>query len=386
MMHPHMPLRGVSGPEAGLTAAELSALLDAGAELAAILDLKGTILLTGPCASELFGRPVQELCGAELLPLIHPEDAAGFDRQFRKALEGNGEGCPVHWRVRAGDGAWRALTGTFHGLLGADGVAGAMLTAQDAAGRRQRERQLRRAQRMAALGELTGGVAHEFSNLLSVSLCYNEMALDAMEPDHPLRSDLQEMRSAAERGASLVGQLLSYGRRNGDLHRSVDLNHIVDDTVRMLSPVLDDRIRIRVELAPDLYMVNVDPGQFEQVLLNLALNARDAMPYGGVIRIATRNADSDGRPHAGLPPGQYAWLSFSDTGAGMEAATRKRIFEPFFTTKPGGHGSGLGLATVRSIVGQHGGVITVESELDKGTTFHIYIPRFVPAPGAGAAA
>jgi two-component system cell cycle sensor histidine kinase/response regulator CckA len=383
MMHLHMPLRRPEHASAmeSSSGVELSGLFEARSELAAVLDAKGTVLCTGPHASELFGLPLRELSGAGALSLIHPEDAAAFESQFRKALEGAGEPCPVEWRTRTADGAWRALAGSIRALRTGDEVSCVALTAQDAADRRQAERQLRRAQRMAALGELTGGVAHEFSNLLSVILCYNELALGAEEGDGTLRSDLEEMHIAAERGAALVAQLLSYGRRNGGAHRSADLNHIVDDMVRMLSPVLDDRIRIFAELAPDLHMVRVDPAQFEQVLLNLALNARDAMPYGGVIRITTRNADSNGRAREGAAPGQYAHLSFSDTGAGMDAETRGRIFEPFFTTKPGGHGAGLGLATVRSIVHQHGGSIVVESEVDRGTTFHIYIPKAESAPG-----
>lgn len=388
MMHPYTPLRRpghASATEFTSPAAELGGLLDARAELAAALDPEGTILGAGPRASELLGRPARELCGQAALSLIHPGDSAAFQAQFRKALETT-DPCPVQWRMQAAGGAWLTLAGTLRALRGAEGAFCVVLHAQEAANRRQTERQIRRAQRMAALGELTGGVAHEFSNLLSVILCYNEMALGAMEGDHPLRGDLEELHIAAERGAAVVAQLLSYGRRNGEIQRPADLNQTVDEMVRMLQPVLDDRIRIYADLAPDLHMVHVDPAQFEQVLLNLALNARDAMPYGGEIRITTRNTESSGRTQDGAAPGQYARLSFSDTGAGMDAETRGRIFEPFFTTKPGGHGSGLGLATVRSIVHQHGGSIVVESEVDRGTTFHIYIPRAAAAPSLSALA
>jgi two-component system cell cycle sensor histidine kinase/response regulator CckA len=220
------------------------------------------------------------------------------------------------------------------------------------------------AQRMAALGELVGEVAHEFGNLLSVILCYGELVIDSLEPGHSLHGGLLEIRNAATRASRLVGQLLTLSRERSDTTEPTDLNRHVESMVRMLGPILGDRIRMIAELAPDLSPVRVSPAGIDQVLLNLALNSRDAMPRGGDIRIETGNVDRGVR------------LSFSDTGHGMDAATMSHIFEPFFTTKPGGQGTGLGLSTLRSIVTGCGGTVSVESEISKGATFRIDLPRF----------
>ena len=248
-----------------------------------------------------------------------------------------------------------------------------------------REVELRQAQKMEAVGRLAGGIAHDFNNLLAAISSYAELLLDAL-PDDPAgatpdalaavvsdaREDVREIRRAAERGATLTRQLLAFGRGQLLQTRELDLNLLVGDLGRLLGRVLGAEVELRLDLAPEPAPVRADPGQLEQVLVNLAVNARDAMPDGGVLSIGTRHAVVG--PGAELAPGRYVAVDVRDTGVGMDAATLARIFEPFFTTKPAGQGTGLGLAMVYGIIAQTGGRVTVDSTPGRGTTFSLYLP------------
>jgi signal transduction histidine kinase/ActR/RegA family two-component response regulator len=251
-----------------------------------------------------------------------------------------------------------------------------LLLAEDVTDRRRTQEQLWLSQRLEAVGRLAGGVAHDFNNLLSVILGCAEFALAAV--DGPMQHDLEEIRKAGERAAILTRQLLAFSRRQVLQPEVTSLNRIVENLDGLLRRLIGEDVELRLELRSGIGNVRVDPGQIEQVIMNLAINSRDAMPKGGKLTIATSNVDLDEdyvADHVGCRVGPYVMLSVSDTGSGMDEETKRHMFEPFFTTKEPGKGTGLGLSTVYGIVKQSGGNIWVYSELGRGTAFKIYLPR-----------
>jgi PAS domain S-box-containing protein len=254
------------------------------------------------------------------------------------------------------------------------GVAGAIL---DLTETKTLKAQLYQAQKMEALGALAGGVAHDFNNLLTIITGYSELLLSVKGERDPDRGDLQKIYTAAQRGAELVKRLLIFSRKGKAEKRAVNLGELATESARLLERTLPKMITIRVDVDPSCPLVNADPSQMDQIIMNLAVNARDAMPEGGVLTIAVRRTTVDerfARMHIGMAPGEYVTLQVSDDGVGMEKAVQERIFEPFFSTKPEGKGTGLGLATVYGIVKQHEGHVYCESEPGKGTTFSVFLP------------
>ena len=249
------------------------------------------------------------------------------------------------------------------------------------------EAHLRQAQKLEAVGQLAGGVAHEFNNLLTAILGYSEIIAASVSPDHPACKHAERIKKSTDRAAGLVRQLLTFGRKQIVQPQPLSLNAVVQDAVRLLRPLLGERVRVEVRIDPEAGLVRADPGQMQQLLTNLCLNARDAMPRGGTLTIETAAVyldDNSPAEPASLSPGRYATLAVRDTGCGMDAETRTRLFEPFFTTKGTGQGTGLGLATVYGIVQQHNGRIVVHSVPDQGTTFRVYLPRLARRDQASA--
>ena len=259
-----------------------------------------------------------------------------------------------------------------------------LAVARDVTEKRRLEEHLRQAQKMDAIGQLAGGIAHDFNNLLGVVIGYSELLMEQFEPGDGKREKIEQIKKAGDHGAALTRQLLAFSRKQMLEPKVLNLHRLMADLSKMLQRLIREDIRLVIGGGEDLRMVKVDPGQMEQVIINLVLNARDAMPNGGQLSIRTENADLDEayvRMHAEVTPGQYVALTVSDTGMGMDAATRNRVFEPFFTTKE--KGTGLGLATVYGIVKQSGGHIWVYSEPGRGSTFKVYLPMVSEPAAAG---
>jgi signal transduction histidine kinase len=308
-----------------------------------------------------------------------PQDHHGLrDRVFRgETLRG------IETTTRKKDGTPVTVNRAAAPLHDAAGqVTGMMLIAADLTEIRRLEVQYRQAQKMEAVGRLAGGIAHDFNNLLTAILGTTGLLLES-GTDARTRIDVEEIEQAAQRAAGLTRQLLVFSRQQVLEPRVLDLNAVVGDLQRMLGRLIAENIELRTELADEVGAVQADPGQLQQAIVNLVVNARDAMPNGGRVTIETANVDLDPRQLEAdtlTRPGEYVMLAVHDTGVGMDAATKARLFEPFFTTKEPGRGTGLGLATVYSIVKQSGGYIWVYSEVGHGTTFKIYLPRVAGTP------
>lgn len=260
---------------------------------------------------------------------------------------------------------------------------------EDITERKRLEDHYRQAQRMEAVGQLAGGIAHDFNNLLQAIQGFTELALSELPSGHGAADDMKEVRKAADRAATLVRQLLAFSRRQTMQMKDIDLNQVIIDLAKMLRRVIGEHIELKTSLKPDLKPISADPGQVEQILLNLCVNSRDALPDGGVILIETVEVNLDEefvKVHPWSRPGDYVVLSVSDDGKGMAPEVQERVFEPFFTTKEVGKGTGLGLATVYGIVRQHEGFIHVYSELEHGTIFRIYLPTAVHSSDSGQSA
>ncbi|MGQ0804722.1 MAG: PAS domain S-box protein [Actinomycetota bacterium] len=353
------------------------ALVQNTSDMITVLDTGGRIVYASPAAETVLGWPIAEWIGREVFDLVHPEDLERVAGRFAEAVAEKGLTEPVEFRMRRADGSWCYIEGIGNSLFHDPAVRGLVVTARDMTERKRLEAQLLQAQKMEAVGQLAGGVAHDFNNLLTAITGYTALLLDATAEGDPRREDLEEIAHAGTRAAKLVDQLLSFSRRKMVQPTELDLGEVVESMRSLVDRLLPADIEVVTELSAGLDPIEADRSQIEQVLMNLVVNARDAMPDGGRILIETTDAklDEDSvAAHVGVVPGSYTVLAISDDGVGMDAATRARVFEPFFTTKDVGQGTGLGLSTVYGIVTQAGGQVTVYSEPGRGTTFRVYMP------------
>ncbi len=336
----------------------------------------------------IFGVPLGTFEGTSdaFFLFVHPDDRNAV-REVSRAAVANRLPYDVEHRVVRPDGTVRWVHEQANILRDDHGRPRRMIgTVQDVTVRRQLEDQLRQAQKMEAIGRLAGGIAHDLNNALTAIAGYAELALGEVEAEHPARPDVEEIRRAAERAGSVTRQLLAFSRKQLLEPRIFDLNNTITGIARLLSRLLGTDVAIETHLSDEPLTVLGDPGQVEQAVINLAVNARDAMPGGGHLVLTTGIEIVDeafARAHVPMPPGSYVVLSVTDSGHGMSRETQARIFEPFFTTKDVGKGTGLGLSMVYGTLKQIGGFIFVDSEIDRGTTFSLYFrPAVMVAPVA----
>ncbi|MEQ8891966.1 MAG: PAS domain S-box protein, partial [Sandaracinaceae bacterium] len=340
-------------------------------DLLCVVDLEGRFLRVSPAFVETLGYAEEELIARPLLELVHPEDREATEAVFAHAKES--EVTVFENRYVCQDGSVRVLQWTSR----PDPLLKQIVAvARDVTEQRELEARLQQAQKMDAVGQLAGGVAHDFNNLVQAILGNVHFALSA-GPSGEMQEYLQDIESAANRAAELTRQLLTYSRQQPLSVSRVDFNVMVRELLLLLRRVIPESIEVVFDGSDALDPVEVDRSQLEQVLMNLCLNARDAMPSGGRLTIETESVTVDeafSRTHPTVRPGRFLRVAVSDTGVGMSAAVRRRVFEPFFTTKPLGEGNGLGLSMAYGIVQRHGGIIDVSSEPGKGATFELYLP------------
>jgi two-component system, cell cycle sensor histidine kinase and response regulator CckA len=356
-----------------------------------IVDERCTMRYHSPSLERLLGFPHAELAGRNGFELVHPDDLPGVLEVFGDLLTRPGGSVRHEYRVATSDGGWTLLDTRGTNLLHDPAVGGIVLNSHDVTERRRAEEglrlseeQLRQSQKMEAVGRLAGGVAHDFNNLLTAIQGNVEMLMLEVPHGGTMRDDLVEIKRAATRAASLTRQLLAFSRKQMLAPKVLDLNLVVREMERMLGRVIGEDVQLVTVLSAEHGTVMADPGQLEQVVLNLAVNARDAMPRGGTLRIETREvelgeAEAQAYPYR-VDPGAYVRLTVSDTGTGMAPEVVARVFEPFFTTKEPGRGTGLGLSTVYGIVKQSGGYVWAESEEGRGSVFRVYLPRVNAEP------
>lgn len=361
---------------------------------AVLLDRQGRIERTNPALERLLGCSATDATGRSFSAVSHPDEAAAAQQVFVEFIAGDDAFYQREERYRRQDGTvfrGRVTVSVIRGAAGAR--TGALAVIEDVTAQRQAEadlraseEKLRRAQKMEAVGQLVAGVAHNFNNLLTVTMGYTDILLDRHPAGDPEQDAIQEIRKATERGAALTRQLLAFGRKYDARLARVDLNRTLAGLEAMLTRVIPEDIQLTIGVPPDTAAVMIDPHDLEQVIVNLVFNARDALPAGGTIRIdvAREGIGAGGGPadHA-VMPGEYVCLRVRDDGIGMQPEVQARLFEPFFTTKEVGQGTGLGLAFVHGIARHGGGFVTVDTAPGKGTTVSFYLP---PAPDAATPA
>ena len=355
-----------------------------GSDIIALVDQQGVIRFQSPSTERVLGHRPEYMAGRRIEEYIHAEDLAKVGAAMERVLAGQEKPLPVEYRCRHRDGSWRTLQSFGKAMTGSTGEKLIVVNSRDVTESRALEEQLRQSQKMEAIGQLSGGIAHDFNNLLTAIIGHLGLLRDNPQLTREIDESLSEISGAANRAAKLTSQLLAFSRRQVLSTSALDVNEVVTHLTKMLRRILGEHVIMQLDFAPEPLTFQGDAGLMEQVLVNLAVNARDAMPEGGTLKITTRSV-TQLPPSTNDQPGPqqavaYVRLSVGDTGTGILPEIRAKIFEPFFTTKEVGKGTGLGLATVFGIVQQHHGWIEVESEPGHGAVFHIFLPRLAVVP------
>ncbi len=364
-----------------------SLLLQHASDLIFTLDADWRIGTASPSLPRLLGWPVDQMRGRPLPEFLHPDDAEAVLAALDAIATGADPGEPIAFRLLHLDGSWRSVEAFADRPTNWTGPERLVVTARDFGPRERLERDLAEARHMEVLGRFAGGVAHDFDNLLTAIQGYTSLLLRDLRTGDPQREGLEEIRLSSERAAVLTRQILAFGRRQAADAEPLDPNRLVGNVARLLPPMIGDDVALVTVLAPNVGMVRADPGHLAQMVMNLALNARDAMPEGGRLTIATADeqiTDYDPRASPELPPGRYVTFTVRDTGHGIDPEILASIFEPFFTTRHNGRALGLGLSTVYGVVKQSEGHIEVDSMPGKGTTVRVYLPTAHADSGARA--
>jgi PAS domain S-box-containing protein len=362
-----------------ISEARIMCLVESSIVAIAISDLRGSLIEANGAFLNLLGYTREDIRSGELRfhaltpPEFYESDRIAADRLKRTGVAPAWEKEFIHK-----NGSHIAVLIGVSTLIGPQGAPERVAFIVDINEKKKLEQQLRKAQKMEAIGQLAGGIAHDFNNHLSVIIGFSEVLLNRATDDDKMRGQCEQIKKAGERAASLTRQLLAFSRQQVLTPKVLDLNHVVTETEKMLARLIGEHIELSTKLDSSLGSVKADPGQIEQIIINLAVNARDAMPEGGKLIIETANVELDEEyvlQHQPCVAGRYVLLTISDTGTGMDEQTIAHMFEPFFTTKEVGKGTGLGLSTVYGVVKQSGGYVWVDSEIGRGSTFKIYLPR-----------
>jgi PAS domain S-box-containing protein len=353
-------------------------LIENASDLIVVLDPAGAIHYASPSVTRLLGYEPQTLVGRSAFEFVHPDDLSTIREGLQQAMSRGGAlPLTVAFRLRHQNGSWHDCEAVGRFVPDLIPGGGIVVNARDVTEMRHLQEQLRQAQKLEAIGRLAGGVAHDFNNILAVILMQTELLVMDDNLSAEIRDGLHHIRSAAEKAASLTRQLLLFSRKQVMQMRELDLNELVTSLVKMVQRIIGEDIHLQLRLYPQALIVRADPGMLDQVVMNLVVNARDAMPRGGELILETdREALEPGQVGApvDLAPGPYAILRVADTGVGIPEENLEKIFEPFFTTKEPGKGTGLGLATVFGVAKQHGGSVTVRSVVGQGSTFEVWLP------------
>jgi PAS domain S-box-containing protein len=350
-----------------------------------VVDERLRVTFASPTAGSVLGIPAQTLMGGEILSFVHPQDRASAEAFLNGLILDPSLTSTVRWRLAGQGGDYRELESSGSNRLAEPSIRGLVLNSRDVTERNALEDRLHRARKMEAIGRLAGGVAHDFNNLLTIIIANAELALAEMRPEDRSRHDIEEIRSAATRGATLTGRMLAFSRTERIRPKAVFIRDVVDESRALLARAAGDAVRLDLGVSPESGWVKVDPDEFVHALINLCANARDAMPKGGTLTISIHPETPEPhglRVYLDAPPGSYVVVEVTDTGLGMDEATLARAFEPFFTTKDRSRGTGLGLASVYGMVKSAGGGISLSSSIGAGTTIRLRLPAV--AEGADA--